>query len=450
MFYLNDELGSYISKDLLGNAKLVPVIRFPASVKPGMGTSFSVLFLVKDVKKGEALVQSIADSPGEVDSAQKILSNNIVFGEHAINKKVDYMAQISSAFTNFLLQMETHQRKRRAEATGEKIRSLRAEQAGTAGLTEAPVRKFDAARGKPVQVFSNYPCLKQSQLEPELFTLTESPAEAEFLFSNRHPALLASSPEHLKALLSKPRNSFDSEFHFVRKDFLNKHVQAYWGARPWWPVSFDMSTQLPEFAGEFLFRKFYSKENNLWLIKPSNLAHSANMVVTDSLDLVLKNAEHIRGINENAIASKYIERCMRFRKCKFDMRWVVVVSSFEPLEVYVYRHFWVRVSKNEFTTDKRRWAREGLTAGCSSTTRTSLSTRTSRRVAADWTSTTAPFWRSSRSRGPRSRTRSSSGKCRTSWPSSSLGSRATRKSSGKRASAAECTGSTSWWTRGGS
>lgn len=78
------------------------------------------------------------------------------------------------------------------------------------------------------------------------------------------------------------------------------------------------------------------------------------MILTDSLNLILKNAEHIKGINENAIVSKYIDRCLRFRKAKFDMRWVVVVNSFEPLEVYVYKHFWLRVAKNDYTTDKRR------------------------------------------------------------------------------------------------
>lgn len=154
--------------------------------------------------------------------------------------------------------------------------------------------------------------------------------------------------------MQKPRNSFAAEFNFVRKDFLNMNIQKYWGQRSWWPVSFDMSNQLPELAGEFLYRKYFSSENNLWLIKPSNLAQSSNMVLTDSLNLLLKSSEHIKGVNENAIASKYIEDCMTFRNCKFDMRWVLVVPSFDPLQIYIYQHFWVRVSKNDYNLDKRR------------------------------------------------------------------------------------------------
>ena len=196
--------------------------------------------------------------------------------------------------------------------------------------------------------------MKQSHLDPNLFTLTTSLADADFVFSNIHPSLLTDSVEELKSILEKPRNSFESEFHFVRKDFLNMNVQKYWGTPDWWSLSFDLSNQLPELAGEFLYRKFYSNENNLWLIKPSNMAHSANMILTDSLNLLLKSAEHIKGINENAIASKYIERCMRFRNRKFDMRWVVVVNSFDPLQVYLYRHFWIRVAKNDYNIDKRR------------------------------------------------------------------------------------------------
>lgn len=214
------------------------------------------------------------------------------------------------------------------------------------------MKKFES--GKILKIYNNYAELGKAALNPELFSLTQSLEESDFIFSSVHPSLLAKSPEELKIILNKQRNSFNAEFNFVRKDFLNMNIQKFWGAPSWWPLSFDMSNQLPEFAGEYMYRKYYSNENNLWLLKPSNLAHSSGMVLTDSLNLILKNAEHIKGVNENCIVSKYIDRCLTFRNCKFDMRWVIVIRSFEPLEVYVYKHFWVRVAKNDFTADKRR------------------------------------------------------------------------------------------------
>lgn len=124
VFYLDDELGSYIKKTLSGNTKMIPVIRYPESIKPGMGTSFSLLVITKDLKAGQELVQSISDRAVEIDSPQKILKNNILFGEHAINEKIDYVQEIMNRFRNLLLSIETVRNDRKADQTREKIEAL--------------------------------------------------------------------------------------------------------------------------------------------------------------------------------------------------------------------------------------------------------------------------------------------------------------------------------------
>ena len=124
VFYLNDELGSYIRKTLLGNVKLIPVIRFPDSILPGMGTSFSLLFITGDISEGEELVQSIGDSPEEVDNFSKILDNNILFGEHAMNEKVDYLQHIMEKFKKLMLKLSEKKEERKAELVKEKIKAL--------------------------------------------------------------------------------------------------------------------------------------------------------------------------------------------------------------------------------------------------------------------------------------------------------------------------------------
>ena len=134
VFYLNDELGSYMKKDLLGNTKIVPVIRYPESLKPGMGTSFSVLLLTKDIKQGEELCQAIADSPGEVDESGKILENNILFGEHAINNKVNYLDKIMDMYKKFLLKLESTKVDRRQEMIRDKISALQEDKKGICSI----------------------------------------------------------------------------------------------------------------------------------------------------------------------------------------------------------------------------------------------------------------------------------------------------------------------------
>jgi type I restriction-modification system DNA methylase subunit len=127
---LNDELGSYIRKDLLGNTKIIPVIRYPESLKPGMGTSFSVMFPIKDIKAGEELCQSIADSKNEVDENEKILSNNILFGEHSINNKVEYLDAIMKKHKEFLLKLASAKSDRKDELVKDKISTLQEELTG--------------------------------------------------------------------------------------------------------------------------------------------------------------------------------------------------------------------------------------------------------------------------------------------------------------------------------
>jgi hypothetical protein len=95
-----------------------------------MGTSFSVLFPIKDIKEGEELCQAIADSKDEVNENTKILENNILFGEHAINNKVDYLDKIMETYKTFLLNLESKKRDRREEMVRDKIESLQENQKG--------------------------------------------------------------------------------------------------------------------------------------------------------------------------------------------------------------------------------------------------------------------------------------------------------------------------------
>jgi hypothetical protein len=122
---LNDELGSYIKKTPIGNVKLIPMVRFPDSVKSGNGTSFTLMFVTKEVKQGEELVQSIADSSSEVQSPEKIFSNNILFGEHATNNEVDYVEQIIERFEAFLLKLANNKDDRKKELVTQKMTDLR-------------------------------------------------------------------------------------------------------------------------------------------------------------------------------------------------------------------------------------------------------------------------------------------------------------------------------------
>lgn len=52
------------------------------------------------------------------------------------------------------------------------------------------------------------------------------------------------------------------------------------------------------------------------------------------------------------IAQKYIEKPCLFRGKKFDMRFVVLVKSILPLELYIYDEFYTRHSNNLYDMDE--------------------------------------------------------------------------------------------------
>lgn len=340
VFYLNDELGSYINSDLNGNVKMIPLLKFTNNKNDKTPSSFSLLLIIKDIKQGEELSQGIVQK--EKVPIEEILRNKLIFGEHCINQKPDYLPQIMENYVKFLEKLTQTKSLRQQEHFKDTIIKIKSE-------NQIISKKFE--ENTKIKIFTDYPYFK---LTPSNYEMVSDPLKADFIYSKLALGNLAKSSEDLAALKQIHNNSFTNEFRYVRKDFLNQHVQDFWGTTSWWPLSFDLSSQLQELSGEFLYRKYYSNEDNLWLIKPSNLAHSENMILSDSLNLLLKNAETIQNMNENSLASKYIHSPLKYENYKFDTRWVVVVRSFDPLEVYLFCPFWVRISKNDFTTDKRR------------------------------------------------------------------------------------------------
>ncbi len=88
------------------------------------------------------------------------------------------------------------------------------------------------------------------------------------------------------------------------------------------------------------------------------MARSMDMIVTKNLDVILRTLE-----TGPKLAQKYIHRPLTLRKNKIDLRYVVLLRSvfyylfikyqIEPLEVFLYKIFWIRTSNNHFTLDER-------------------------------------------------------------------------------------------------
>ena len=79
-------------------------------------------------------------------------------------------------------------------------------------------------------------------------------------------------------------------------------------------------------------------------MKPINMARSMDTWVSSNLTQILRLAE-----TGPKIAQKYIHNPLLFKGRKMDLRFVALLKSVLPLEVYVYDEFYTRHSNNPYS-----------------------------------------------------------------------------------------------------
>uniref|UniRef100_A0A9W3GCW1 Tubulin--tyrosine ligase-like protein 12 n=1 Tax=Camelus bactrianus TaxID=9837 RepID=A0A9W3GCW1_CAMBA len=89
-------------------------------------------------------------------------------------------------------------------------------------------------------------------------------------------------------------------------------------------------------------------EDNHWICKPWNLARSLDTHITKNLHSVIRHRE-----SSPKVVSKYIESPVLFfredvGRVKFDVRYIVLLRSVKPLQLFVYDVFWLRFSNRPF------------------------------------------------------------------------------------------------------
>lgn len=81
---------------------------------------------------------------------------------------------------------------------------------------------------------------------------------------------------------------------------------------------------------------------NIWIVKPSALSRGRGIYVTDDI--------HDIDQDESWIVSKYIHNPLLINSHKFDLRLYVLITSFEPLRIYIYKEGITRFASEPYSS----------------------------------------------------------------------------------------------------
>lgn len=109
---------------------------------------------------------------------------------------------------------------------------------------------------------------------------------------------------------------------------------------------------LPKEFGEF-FNSYKNREadpkkynnDNLWIVKPNALSRGRGIYLIDDPSQI--------SLETPCIISKYISNPLLVKGHKFDLRLYVVVTSFDPLRIYLYNEGLARFCSEKYNLQKQ-------------------------------------------------------------------------------------------------
>nr|XP_017207366.2 tubulin polyglutamylase TTLL5 isoform X1 [Danio rerio] len=138
---------------------------------------------------------------------------------------------------------------------------------------------------------------------------------------------------HLKPYLLRSLQDFQKVNHFprsyelTRKDRLYKNIQRMQQSHGFHnfsivPQTFVLPAEYQEFSNSF------SKDKGPWIIKPVASSRGRGIYLVSNISQI--------PLDENILVSRYISNPLLIDDFKFDVRLYVLVTSYDPLVIYLY------------------------------------------------------------------------------------------------------------------
>lgn len=135
-------------------------------------------------------------------------------------------------------------------------------------------------------------------------------------------------------------NHFPNSFEITKKDRMSVNLK---NMQQKFPNDYDFFPDtyvIPDEYSEF-YHRFHSDKGN-WIVKPCNSSQGKGIFLLDSL----QNLPSVEG----CVVSKYLSEPLLINGLKFDLRIYVLITSYEPLRIYVYDEGLARFASEPYTS----------------------------------------------------------------------------------------------------
>ncbi|KAK9525270.1 hypothetical protein VZT92_015997 [Zoarces viviparus] len=210
------------------------------------------------------------------------------------------------------------------------------------------IQPYTVPEDQILKVYSNMSQVTNNLTHPR-FQLTEEEEEADVVWSYNH------IKDYRKLSEERPHvmlNQFPCESIVTVKDCMAAVARrAKGGSQPdWLPETFNLQSELPKFIKRYQQRQQRGEDNH-WICKPWNLARGLDTHITNNLDYIIRQRE-----STPKVVCKYLEDPVLFNReevgmVKFDIRYMLMVRSVQPLRLYAYDIFWLRFANRPFSLD---------------------------------------------------------------------------------------------------
>lgn len=196
--------------------------------------------------------------------------------------------------------------------------------------------------GSALRVYTDIPPVEEFLTRAEFMIVTD-PKDADIIWTSMQV------DEEVKRAAGLNDQQYINQFPFeaclVMKHHLAETVQKADGSPEWFQPTYNLETHLTQLVGDYFVRE-RDELDNLWILKPWNMARTIDTTVTRNLSSIIRLME-----TGPKICQKYIEHPALFKGKKFDLRYIVLVRSVNPLEMFLTDVFWVRLANNPYSLD---------------------------------------------------------------------------------------------------